>query len=199
MPSARIDRIVGADFSIRSCAPDARLESRLPRKLPSKSFFNGIGQNNDQSEQMFAVRLPRKKPRESGASSRFGVCQDSLGSGEIGELSSPPLTLAVFRLAEIHSKEPGLHRSVRRSPQSVARPVKEIASELLAISEPEVSVRKLISIRESFLRADLGRLRRRLRNGAADRADNDHRHSNRNRRPDDQPRNAAVSHDRLHP
>ena len=114
MPSARIDRIVGADFLIRSCAPDARLESRLPRKL--KSFFNGIGQNNDQSEQMFAVRLPRKKPRESGASSRFGVCQDSLGPGEIGELSSPPLTLAVFRLAEIHSKEPGLHRSVRRSP-----------------------------------------------------------------------------------
>ena len=55
---------------------------------------------------MFAVRLPRKKPRESGASSRFGVCQDSLGPGEIGELSSPPLTLAVFRLAEIHSKEP---------------------------------------------------------------------------------------------
>jgi hypothetical protein len=55
MPSARIDRIVGADFLLRSRAPDARLESRLPRKLPSKSFFNGIGQNNDQSEQMFAV------------------------------------------------------------------------------------------------------------------------------------------------
>src|SRR5258708_7531370 len=52
----------------------------------------------------------KEKPRESGASSRFGVCQDSLGPGEIGELSSPPLTLAVFRLAEIHSKEPGLHR-----------------------------------------------------------------------------------------
>jgi len=139
----------------------------------------------------------KEKPRESGASSRFGVCQDSLGSGEIGELSSPPLTLAVFRLAEIHSKEPGLHRSVRRSPQSVARPVKEIASELLAISEPEVSLRKRRSIRESFLRADLGRLDRRLRNGEADRADGDYRH--RNRRSDDQLRDAAASHDRLHP
>jgi hypothetical protein len=66
MPSARIDRIVGADFLLRSRAPDARLESRLPRKLPSKSFFNGIGQNNDQSEQMFAVHFQRKAPRKRG-------------------------------------------------------------------------------------------------------------------------------------
>ena len=116
MPSARIDRIVGADFLLRSRAPMLVLNQGCLGNSPQNRFFNGIGQNNDQSEQMFAVRLPRKKPRESGASSRFGVCQDSLGPGEIGELSSPPLTLAVFRLAEIHSKEPGLHRSVRRSP-----------------------------------------------------------------------------------
>jgi len=99
----------------------------------------------------------------------------------------------MFRLTEIHSNEPGLHRSVRRSPQSVARSVKEIAPELLTLSEPEVSVRKRRSLRESSLPADLGRLDRRLRNGAADGADRDHRHSNRNRRPDDQLRNAAVS------
>ena len=199
MPPARINRIVGADLLDRSCAPDARLESRLPRRLPSNRFFQQHWSKQGSGASKCFRLTSKEKPRESGASSRFGVCQDSLGSGEIGELSSPPLTLAVSRLAEIHSKEPGLHRSVRRSPQSVARPVKEIASELLVISEPEVSLRKRRSIRESFLRAELGRLDRRLRNGAADRADNDHRHSNRNRRPDDQPRNAAVSHDRLHP
>jgi hypothetical protein len=66
MPSARINRIVGADFLNQSCAPDARLESRLPRRLPSNRFFKSIGQNKAQSEQMFPLHFQRKAPRKRG-------------------------------------------------------------------------------------------------------------------------------------
>jgi len=116
MPSARINRIVGADFLNRSCAPDARLLNQgCLGDSPQIVFSTALVKTRLRASKCFRF-TSKEKPRESGASSRFGVCQDSLGPGEIGELSSPPLTLAVFRLAEIHSKEPGLHRSVRRSP-----------------------------------------------------------------------------------
>ena len=84
----------------------------------------------------------------------------------------------------------------RLSPESLARSIKKIALELLTITEPEVSFRKRgsIAVGEGFLPDDLGLPDRRLRNGAAARTDGDYRH--RNRRSDDQLRNAA-SHDRL--
>jgi len=86
---------------------------------------------------------------------------------------------------------------VRLSPESLARSIKKIAPELLTITEPEVSFRKRgsIAVGEGFLPDHLGLPDRRLRNGAADRTDGDYRH--RNRRSDDQLRDAAASHDRL--
>src|SRR5258708_34419581 len=84
----------------------------------------------------------------------------------------------------------------RLSPESLARSIKKIAPKLLTLTEPEVSFRKRgsIAVGEGFLPDDLGLPDRRLRNGAAARTDGDYRH--RNRRSDDQLRNAA-SHDRL--
>src|SRR4029077_17231997 len=66
---------------------------------PQIVFSTALVKKRLKASKSFAFTT-KEKPRESGASSRFGVGQDSFGSGEIGEPSSPPLTLAVFRLAE---------------------------------------------------------------------------------------------------
>jgi hypothetical protein len=86
----------------------------------------------------------------------------------------------------------------RLSPGSVARSIKKITPELLTITEPEVSFRKRgpTAVGEGVLPDDLGRLDRRVRNGAADRTDGDHRHSDGSGGSDEQLRNVA-SHDRL--
>jgi hypothetical protein len=64
----------------------------------------------------------------------------------------------------------------RLSPGSVARSIKKIATELLTITEPEVSFRERGSkaVGGGFLHDDLGLLDRRLRNGAVDRTDSGH-------------------------
>ena len=86
----------------------------------------------------------------------------------------------------------------RLSPGSVARSIKKITPELLTITEPEVSFRTRgpTAVGEGVLPDDLSRLDRRVRNGAADRTNRDHRHSDGSSGSDEQLRNVA-SHDRL--
>ena len=77
----------------------------------------------------------------------------------------------------------------------LARPIKKIALELLTIAEPEFGFRnrECRVVGEGFL----PRLARRLRNRTANGADGNYRHSSRNCRSHDQPRDAAVPHDCL--
>ena len=86
--------------------------------------------------------------------------------------------------------------SSKTSPEPVA-PIKKMDSELLPITEPEVSFRKrgFKSVGEGFLRDDLDRG---LSTGAADRANTDNCNSEGNRDSNNQLRDAAW-HDRLHP
>jgi hypothetical protein len=82
------------------------------------------------------------------------------------------------------------------SPEPVV-PIKKMESELLPITEPEVSFGKLgfRSIGQGFLR---GALHRVLRTGAADWANTDNCNSDGNRDSNDQLR-ATAWHGRLHP
>jgi hypothetical protein len=82
------------------------------------------------------------------------------------------------------------------SPEPVV-PIKKMNSELLPITEPEVSFGKLgfRFVAQDFLRGDLPRV---LRTRAADWANIDSCNSDGNRDSNDQLR-AAAWHDRLHP
>ena len=77
--------------------------------------------------------------------------------------------------------------SSKTSPEPIA-PIKKMDSELLPITEPEVSFRKrgFRSVGEGFLCGERCFLDRGLRNGAADRANADNCDSDGNRDSNDQ-------------